>query len=113
MEIRHKGQLPQCFRCRLLGHLANECPKFSGVASGPAVPPGGTNNFQKNEEMFHSEAYSENVNINYDHFSVLSFVIYLKCYCDENSSSRKFPFLLATTLLLHQKCLCKISGKHD
>ena len=37
----------------------------------------------------------------------------LKCYCDENSSSRKFPFLLATTLLLHQKCLCKISGEHD
>jgi hypothetical protein len=28
----------------------------SGVASGPAVPPGGTNNFQKNEEMFYSEA---------------------------------------------------------
>ena len=26
VEIRHKGQLPQCFRCRLLGHLANECP---------------------------------------------------------------------------------------
>ena len=28
----------------------------SGVASGPAVPPGGTNNFQKNDEMFYSEA---------------------------------------------------------
>jgi hypothetical protein len=28
----------------------------SGVASGPAVPPGGTNNFKKNEEMFYSEA---------------------------------------------------------
>jgi hypothetical protein len=26
---------------------------------------------------------------------------------------RKFPFLLAMTLLLHQKCLCKISGEHD
>ncbi|CAB3982267.1 partial [Paramuricea clavata] len=26
VEIRHKGQLPQCFRCRLLGHRANECP---------------------------------------------------------------------------------------
>jgi hypothetical protein len=26
VEIRHKGQLPQCFRCRLLGHLAIECP---------------------------------------------------------------------------------------
>jgi hypothetical protein len=31
-------------------------PILSGVASGPAVPPGGTNNFQKNEEMFYSEA---------------------------------------------------------
>ena len=29
---------------------------LSGVASGPAVPPGGTNNFQKNDEMFYSEA---------------------------------------------------------
>jgi hypothetical protein len=29
---------------------------ISGVASGPAVPPGGTNNFQKNDEMFYSEA---------------------------------------------------------
>jgi hypothetical protein len=28
----------------------------SGVASGPAVPPGGTNNFKKNDEMFYSEA---------------------------------------------------------
>ena len=28
----------------------------SGVASGPAVPPGGTDNFQKNDEMFYSEA---------------------------------------------------------
>jgi hypothetical protein len=27
----------------------------SGVASVPAVPPGWTNNFQKNEEMFYSE----------------------------------------------------------
>ena len=26
VEIRHKGQLPQCFRCRQLGHRANECP---------------------------------------------------------------------------------------
>ena len=26
VEIRHKGQLPQCFRCRQLGHCANECP---------------------------------------------------------------------------------------
>ncbi|CAB4005791.1 zinc finger CCHC domain-containing 3-like [Paramuricea clavata] len=25
VEIKHKGQLPQCFRCRLLGHLENEC----------------------------------------------------------------------------------------
>jgi hypothetical protein len=31
-------------------------PPPSGVASRPAVPPGGTNNFQKNEEMFYSEA---------------------------------------------------------
>jgi hypothetical protein len=29
---------------------------FSGVASGPAVPPGGTDNFQKNDEVFYSEA---------------------------------------------------------
>jgi hypothetical protein len=29
---------------------------ISGVASCPTVPPGGTNNFQKNEEMFYSEA---------------------------------------------------------
>ena len=36
--------------------------------------------------------------------------ILLKCNCDENSSSRKLSFLLATTLLLHQKCLCKIKG---
>jgi hypothetical protein len=28
----------------------------SGVASGPAVPLGGTNYFQKNDEMFYSEA---------------------------------------------------------
>jgi hypothetical protein len=50
----------------------------SGVASGPAVPPGGIDNFQKNDEMFYSEA-----KINYDHLSVLSFVIYLKFtqYC--------------------------------
>ena len=26
VKIRHKGQLPQCFRCRQLGHRANECP---------------------------------------------------------------------------------------
>ena len=26
VEIRHKGQLPQCFRCRQLGHRASECP---------------------------------------------------------------------------------------
>ena len=31
--------------------------RTSGVASGPAVPPGGTRNFKKNnEEMFYSEA---------------------------------------------------------
>jgi hypothetical protein len=29
---------------------------ISGVASGPAVPPGGTRNLKKNEEMFYSEA---------------------------------------------------------
>ena len=27
----------------------------SGVASGPAVPPGGTKNFQKYEKMFYTE----------------------------------------------------------
>ena len=26
-----------------------------GVASGPAVPPGGTKNFQKYEKMFYTE----------------------------------------------------------
>ena len=26
VEIRHKGQLPQCFRCRQLGHPADESP---------------------------------------------------------------------------------------
>jgi hypothetical protein len=29
---------------------------YSGVASGPTVPPGGTRNLKKNEEMFYSEA---------------------------------------------------------
>ena len=39
------------------GHCnARKLPTHSGVASGPAVPPGGTNNFQKNDEMFYSEA---------------------------------------------------------
>jgi hypothetical protein len=31
-------------------------PLISGVASGPVVQPGGTNNFKQNEEMFYSEA---------------------------------------------------------
>ena len=34
--------------------LWNSIPN-SGVASGPAVPPGGTKNFQKYEKMFYTE----------------------------------------------------------
>ncbi len=30
-------------------------PRGSGVASGPAVPPGGTKNFQKYEKIFYTE----------------------------------------------------------
>jgi hypothetical protein len=41
----------------LLSILCNSsCMHASGVASGPAVPPGGTRNFKQNEEMLYSEA---------------------------------------------------------
>ena len=36
-------------------NLSAKCIQYNGVASGPAVSPGGTNNFQKNE-IFYSEA---------------------------------------------------------
>ena len=51
----------------------------SGVASGPAVPPGGTKKFPKNKKMNKVETHIETLNISDRNFwSLLSIILFIR-----------------------------------